>query len=342
MPQTYWVAGTAATNAVISAHCAVAVTRVVTKAIGQGDCHQFQDSTGTPILYFDTGAGCVTHSQSYTAAHTDTNAARIAFAGTEKIVLSHWDEDHWWQAAFEPGTGSRSIANARADGGALAQTWFAPRARVSATAQNVAQEVGNRGGSVRLWSYGTYTPGMAIPSITINTGTGTIELTRGDQDPASDPNNSGILLTVKNTANTHAYCITGDVQFQYMPAGFPARSPQTVNGFTAPHHGSDTHFTAGDVAQRPGLLPSNCVVSVGAPNHHNLPKAAVLTHYGTTRGFTVLRTDPVGVGGTHSDRTLATLPQPAPTPFLGNTVFWFLVRTGAAALNYVFGNWNSN
>jgi hypothetical protein len=271
--------------------CGARIRYVTSLAIGQGHAHRFCLRNDDTILYFETGAGSCTHAQTFNDAQGDTGSSRIDFNANDFIVFSHWDEDHWWQAVLNPGTGNRHAA--RVNGNAFGATVLAPRQHMSATAQRALDFLDNNGSTVHMWSSNGFAPGIGLNpplDITIRTATGSIFLERGagDATQANQRNESGIVLTIQDTTgpNQEIAVLTGDCMFQHMPVGSPGRAPQNPNAICAPHHGSDNGLTNPPTPTAPNTnLPGvpvqpTVVICHGIGNHHGHPTQGAIALYG--------------------------------------------------------------
>lgn len=104
--------------------------------VGQGNCNPLCNSNGSPIMYFDLGAGCLGNSK--------TRPANLRFCFTDHpdVLLSHWDFDHWFAATLQPQ--------------AMEVRWLAPLQSVGLRTRKFAQRL-MQDGRLRLWGPG---PGL--------------------------------------------------------------------------------------------------------------------------------------------------------------------------------------
>jgi len=278
--------------AAFAAHCAVRIRAITALAIGQGHLHRLTDHTGATVLYFETGSGCRTTAQSFNNADADTGGTSLVnFNANDFIIFSHWDEDHWWQAIRNPGTGDRFTIRANSAQGA---TIIAPRQHMSPTSQQALNDLVGGGSNVHIWSFGflPLPPGAVPPAnITIATQRGSLYLERGTGDPTQvgERNESGIVMTVLDTsgARNERIGLPADCQHRYMPVGSPAAAPGDPIHFTAPHHGSRHGLHDPSIPRPPGAgvmvappVAPTVVISAGIPNHYGHPTAEAVAAYG--------------------------------------------------------------
>lgn len=266
--------------------------------IGQGNCNLLFEGT-EPLAYFDIGSPLTFYLASsppaiFEAAHGPIR--HKAGGGELRVVLSHWDWDHWRLAAhFQP----------------LQEVpWMIPSQPAGPLAINFREEL------PEVEEVGAPAPAeMANPAAgaPINMPQGAFTVHHCWPPPGSKPamvmNNSGLAVSVPirlpilNPAE-HKALLTADANFTSLPLLATLPAPP-ITGITAVHHGSRSHGAsvglvppaatiagAGRIAYSSGCFPNGW-----HPYHFPHPEA--VTNYrnaGWTQEFSTAEGNQINVG----------------------------------------------
>lgn len=253
------------------------VNGCVAMHVGQGDFTKIVDGNGRALLFFDCGGGSYVGSKSY-PWHPDWNPQdtvddHIDDQFSPLVILSHWDQDHW----FSLKKSANKLPNL---------TFVAPRQKVSASHLTFIKGANTQ---VRFWPKNN----VPLAEYAINDRYGVlIEKCSGPAD--GNPNYSGLALTlirytnpvdpttypiVYQTANNIQYgnyasliLLPGDAPYDYIPSlrVQTLRTSGLYTGMIAYHHGSNTGWAGASnfIPVRPQQYPGRCVYTYGIkPNN---------------------------------------------------------------------------
>ncbi len=205
----------------------VRTTSVGVMNVGQGNCNMLIDQDH-PVAYYDTGLPLWFYSETAPEPLREnvpgTPSGPITQNATNnlRVVLSHWDWDHWYLARRWP---------------ALQQLpWTVPEQAMGARAHNFFNNL------------------PILPTV-IPAGNQALEFPAGSPyyricrchpipalPAAAFLNNTGLAVVARATlpANVVSYVLlTGDANHSSLPPGW--RGMTSVAGITAVHHGSNAH-----------------------------------------------------------------------------------------------------
>ena len=214
---------------------------IETLHVGQGDCtaviaHKDDDPDGNSpivVLYVDLGRACGKCAKTFPGEDsTDTDRAPPTFDFTQKpkVLLTHWDKDHYYSALHE------------AD--ALTVDWMVPR---QAVGPHVIRFI-NRLSTVLCFP--ATSPGKRFPLTTSPDVDLWIEVSKGATgSQTGDKNLTGLSFTLvrKDAAGDEVerIVLTGDAPYQFVPSlsgGNPSAPGCPICCLHAFHHGSKTHL----------------------------------------------------------------------------------------------------
>jgi len=184
--------------------------------VGQGNANALLSSGYQAMLYFDLGAGV------YRNRHTTPTGLRFCLSSNPKIILSHWDADHW-AGAYATSVGGSYPA--------LKMEWIAPLQVVGPLHVAFAYDIATSGGNLYI-----YSPPPGTVGRTRTTSGHLISFTTGK---GSTRNASGIVLSVENSnlpSGPGSWLLTGDCDYKYFIASL---NPAPSIGLVVPHHGAD-------------------------------------------------------------------------------------------------------
>lgn len=219
--------------------------------VGQGSATALACPCGHILYYFDVGCGVYRNAR--------TRPARVTFCthAAPRVILSHWDADHWAGAALD-----RDL---------LRMTWVAPRQSISHKHQALGNDILRAGGSLLIVppalspvSWGGYGQRFALHRCT-----------------GRDRNGSGLALIVEDGQSQRGWLLTGDAGYQHIPGQLPLDLAAVV----VPHHGADMGAQS-KPPQRSAHPYSRLVYSFGPGNAHGRTAvrhptaAAVAAHSG--------------------------------------------------------------
>ncbi|OLE22125.1 MAG: hypothetical protein AUG49_20060 [Catenulispora sp. 13_1_20CM_3_70_7] len=240
--------------------------------VGQGNCNLLIDNNNQPFLYYDVGYPLFF----YTAtAPANLNAGAAPPSGpipqntanTLRVVLSHWDWDHWRLARIWPAL--------------AALPWIVPVQPVGPAALNF---------------FNNNLPNCTVvPPATPNTvPVGFITLYRAWPPPGAPApmvmNNTGLALGVTTVLplslpNVYQVAITGDANFSSLPAPFPMAP--NIAGITAVHHGSAAHGADQNLpvpAVPGGRVAYSCGETPAGYRPYGFPNPNALNNYRNVAG----------------------------------------------------------
>ncbi|MCO4090638.1 MAG: hypothetical protein HEQ34_01620 [Sphingorhabdus sp.] len=240
------------------------IAAIAVNDIGIGNCNMLIDTVGEPVVYYDCGYPLWFFVSS---APANIRVGTPAYQGpilqnannNLRIILSHWDWDHYRYAAIT---------------GLIHLPIYAPTQPMGPATTNFAKALRNlvlHQPNISMVSGAAYDIYLCMPP--------------AGMPPAALLNNSGLALRVPSLlpiadANPHDVILTGDANYATMPvAAF-----NNVNGVVAVHHGSNAHG-AGTPPPRPAATPPGAnVYSYGitaAMNRpYNFPVQAAVNAYG--------------------------------------------------------------
>jgi hypothetical protein len=228
--------------------------------VGQGNCNAVVNDAGMPFLYFDLGTAWGFNSK------TRPKTINFCFSAEPAIVLSHWDQDHWFAVRYDPR--------------ALDRKWIVPQQQLRPSHAKLAAELLAKGnllvcppnfGSIPL----PFMPGQLI------------------ECTGSTMNDSGIALQIHFTERSHerpqrrkrfTVVAAGDAAFRYVPVG-------GFDSFVAPHHGA--FLKPKDVPKAAGA--SKYAVSYGSNNTYGHPTSSMERQYRSSGWVTRLETPNGGI-----------------------------------------------
>lgn len=213
--------------------------------VGQGNANALLDKL--PSLYFDLGAGV------YRNKKTTPANLRFCFTKKPKILLSHWDADHW-AGAYETATGTPPAYLA------LQREWIAPLQTVGPLHIAFANDIIAHGGSLQIYNPAAGT----VDRVTLANNT---ELRLG-LGSGSGRNDSGIVAVVENSNlnPSRTWVLTGDCSYTHIS---PSLAPNNPIAVVVPHHGANLY--GGAAAPNPFRgVNGYCrlLYSFGADNAH--------------------------------------------------------------------------
>ncbi|WP_378948909.1 hypothetical protein [Paracoccus sp. R86501] len=218
--------------------------------IGQGSATALVCECGIPVSYFDVGCGVY--------RNTKTRPNQISFCTHEppRVILSHWDADHW--------------AAATLDRRLLGMTWIAPRQSISMKHKAFGNNILKAGGRL-----------LIVPtklSLLKWSAVGqTLELRRCT---GSDRNSSGLALVVEDHASQRGWLLAGDAAYNFVPGALP----HDLAALVVPHHGAD--MGPASIPPSAGLGYARLLYSFGPDNAHGRtsvrhPTMAAITAHGS-------------------------------------------------------------
>jgi hypothetical protein len=212
-------------------------------------------------LYYDIGCGV------YRNRSTTPTPLDFCFKLSPRVLLSHWDSDHWMGACV-PGAGVVRPG--------LTLNWVAPLQTITSHHMTFALDVIAHGGTFRVYNPPKGTIGIA------NTPAGDrIKFTVGT---GGGRNQSGIVVAIERDTDNgwRSWLLTGDCDYGNF---LFALAPAPVVGLVVPHHGAAPVTALGPPA--PAGSYRRIVYSFGSGNVHGSVRhptaASVLEH--TTAGW---------------------------------------------------------
>ncbi len=207
--------------------------------VGQG-CASRADFDGEPVFYFDIGGGC------FWNRHTYPSVTRFDSQDSTKVLLSHWDMDHFFSA----------LDGQNVD--ILRRTWIAPGPVPTRPTHSMLAKKIRKNGRLFLW-----------PPNGLNfaeTSFGSLLARAGAK--FSNRNGSGIVLSVLliSSAGCRRILLTGDADYRHIPSTILRDNDIVV----VPHHGGIRTFQA---IPNPSTKASNPtqVYSYGRTNSYGHP-----------------------------------------------------------------------
>jgi hypothetical protein len=200
--------------------------------VGQGSATALVCQCGMPVTYFDVGCGVY--------RNTKTRPSRISFCTHEppRVILSHWDADHW--------------AAATLDRRLLGMTWIVPRQSISAKHKAFGNDILKTGGRILI------VPPTLSP-LKWGAAGQTLELRRCT---GIDRNSSGLALVVDDYASQRGWLLTGDAAYNFVPGPLP----HDLAAVVVPHHGADMGAVSIPPSAGPGY--ARLLYSFGPDNAH--------------------------------------------------------------------------
>jgi beta-lactamase superfamily II metal-dependent hydrolase len=201
--------------------------------VGQGSANALCDSNAFPLVYFDVGGGALAHSSTFSSHFQD-----LCYTQDPKVILSHWDWDHWSSASRFPQTQTL--------------TWIVPNQKLGAVHATMAAAVATQG-RLLVWPQGL--AGIRARQMTLEKCTGT-----------SGRNSTGLALLVDGPKGELPILLTGDARYSAIPSGFA-----DVTSVVVAHHGADIRAQATPICS--GTPAARLAYSYGDPNHFGHPRA---------------------------------------------------------------------
>lgn len=200
--------------------------------IGQGSATALVCRCGQPVTYFDVGCGVYRNAK--------TKPSQISFCTHEspRVILSHWDADHW--------------AAATLDRRLLGMIWIAPRQSISNKHKAFGNDILKAGGRLLI------VPPTLSP-LRWGTAGQTLELRRCT---GTDRNSSGLALVVEDHTSQRGWLLTGDAAYNFVPGALPLDLAAVV----VPHHGADMGPASIPPSAGPGY--ARLLYSFGPDNAH--------------------------------------------------------------------------
>lgn len=218
--------------------------------IGQGSATALVCQCGRLVTYFDVGCGV------YRNTKSRPNSIKFCTHEPPRVILSHWDADHW--------------AAATVDRRLLSMTWIAPRQSIGAKHKTFGNDILRAGGRLLIVP-------PTIPLLRWGGAGQTLELRRCT---GTDRNCSGLALVVEDHASQRGWLLPGDAAYNFVPGTLPVDLAAVV----VPHHGADM-----GAASTPPSAPSGyarLLYSFGPSNAHGRtgirhPTGAAVAAHGT-------------------------------------------------------------
>lgn len=225
--------------------------------VGQGNCNAICSADGVPIVYFDLGGGMGRNARTY------LKRKRFCFTKAPPVILSHWDQDHWFSGLHAPqGHPARN---------ALDSKWIVPRQKIGPSATKLATLLHAKG-NLLIWPQSRRR---------LLTQFGEIRRCGGK---ATSKNDSGLALIAKIGAYT--VLAPGDANYRHIPTPI---SP--VDFLVASHHGGSLRCAT--LPQPSGSKHCKIVFSFGRGNYEGHPNCQMVRRY-TGAGWTERRATPKG------------------------------------------------
>ena len=201
--------------------------------VGQGDCIAVtaENDTGErfPVVYLDFGGGCGKCAKT----HPDhpgfrTITSRFEFAGRPKVLLTHWDKDHYFSA-------TKASEATRLE-------WLVPRQKVGPQCVRFVNRVKS------MYCFPVTAPPLRF-GLTKNVEL-LVERVEAGNKGQGDKNLSGLaytlILTDDEGRDEQRIVMTGDAPYQFVEslASRPSTEapPSPITCLFAFHHGSRTHL----------------------------------------------------------------------------------------------------
>lgn len=171
------------------------LAQTVALDIGQGSANALLDRAGRARLYFDVGAGSRGNGKTRPASY------HFCTCFDPPVVLSHWDEDHWNAARYNPELN--------------ALRWIVPRQLIGASHSRQVARILQAGGSVLVVKR-TSLPSSALrgsrQELILRYGTG-----KSQKRVKADRNDCGLILAVRNIALDLYWLFPGDARYSKVP-----------------------------------------------------------------------------------------------------------------------------
>lgn len=207
--------------------------------VGQGNMNGLCDLWGLPLTYFDLGGGVLANTGTFPAAFRN-----ICFTMSPRIILSHWDWDHWSSAARFPQ--------------ATSMTWIVPNQQLGAVHAAMAATIAANG-SLLVWP-----PGLA----SVTAGQVTVEKCLG----TVGRNHSGLAVLVDGPLGEKPILLTGDARYSAIPSG-----TAELMSIVAAHHGADMRSKATPICS--GHSAARIAYSYGPSNTFGHPRACTFDRH---------------------------------------------------------------
>jgi hypothetical protein len=207
---------------------------------GQGDCTEIRTLPDQALLYVDMGGGCGKCARTNpshpdwvgSAAHVADPSAKLNLGDDPSVVLTHWDEDHFYTAKNIP-----AAADLR---------WLVPRQKIAMSHIAFVQTLTD----VRCWPAGKIRHCFAL-STKVKLKIEKCSKASGGSGHKYDRNLDGLAVFLVQHVDAaglvpgETIVLPGDAPYQYIPTlrdtnGMP---PGKVIGLLAFHHGSKTHWS---------------------------------------------------------------------------------------------------
>lgn len=190
--------------------------------IGQGSCAALVDESCRPMVYFDVGGGV-----DYPAP------LRFCVARQPPVILSHWDQDHWYSL--------------RKDTRLLRLTWIAPRQPLKTVQAAAAAHILYYG---RLYVWGARRPAFTSRLFDVSRATG------------KTMNDSGLAVVAHLSRGD--VLLPGDADYRFLTA------PPALGALVATHHGAN--FAKSSTIPGPTGATSPIIFSYGQHNAYHHPR----------------------------------------------------------------------
>jgi hypothetical protein len=209
--------------------------------VGQGSANGICDREAFPLAYFDLGGGVLANKRTFPSAFQNICTTR-----DPKVVLSHWDWDHWSSAARFPE--SQQL------------TWIVPNQTLGAVHATMAAGIALQG---RLLVWPDDLPRVQVNQITIEKCTG-----------RSGRNHTGLAMIVDGPNGELPILLTGDARYSAIPGGFA-----DYLSIVASHHGADMKSKATPICPKDSA--ARIAYSYGQGNTFGHPRDCTYTRHDT-------------------------------------------------------------
>lgn len=228
---------------------------VIAYDVGQGNMNALSIE-GKPILYYDVGGGC------YWNALTYQNTKSICLEKKPLIILSHWDNDHFW-------TFNKLLRQNRIH---EPTKWLVPLQKTGPSQKRFEQKLIDTGHKITYW------PNHRV---FIRTAFGYIVKCQGNSK-----NDSGLAIIFQGYR--YNILLPGDSAYQYIPKVYDFR----FKGIIAKHHGGRCHEGLNDYPESSSQM-SHVIYSYGHDNNYGHPYGDTIFKH-EQKGFRVMRMTPAG------------------------------------------------
>ena len=218
------------------------IAGAVVHDVGQGSANALFDSSGTAVVYFDTGRS----GKGTTAPAT----LDLCACSAPLVILSHWDRDHW--AAAEDGC--QDLMRGK---------WVVPSQKIAGTHSTFAARILAKGGSIFVVKRSSRPKTLVGQHMYVRYSKGT------------DRNNSGLVLSVSINAHggSRTLFFPGDALYSKCD-----RPPTAVDFLVASHHGANPKGSV-NLPKPRDAQQSRLVYSFGRNRAYNHPSQYAITHH---------------------------------------------------------------